>query len=138
MQIWLLKNGRNGKIIDACDDNTNASTLKANLIKTGEYDTIEIEEVEVNTDYIEPLAVVKIRGSMKPTGPSFDIFTHNPDSVVEDTLIFNVAGNNITFNGFVNLTSGEKQLSDVDALKQRIGKWVADSLAERLMNDNPY
>lgn len=137
MQIWLLKNGRNGKIIDACDDNTNASTLKANLIKTGEYDTIEIEEVEVNTDYIEPLAVVKIRGSMKPTGPSFDIFTHNPDSAVEDTLIFNVAGNNISFSGFVNLTSGEKQLSDVDALKQRIGKWVSDSLAERLMNDNP-
>ena len=98
---------------------------------------LTIDEVEVNTDYIEPLAVVKIRGSMKPTGPSFDVFAYNPDSVIEDTLVFNVAGNNISFNGFVNLTSGEKQLSDVEALKQRIGKWVSDSLAERLMNDNP-
>lgn len=137
MYVYLLKNGRNGKIIEACDQQDNAATLKANLIKTGQYDTIEIEEVEVNTDYIEPLAVVKIRGSMKPTGPSFDVFAYNPDSVVEDTLIFTVAGNNISFSGFVNLTSGEKQLSDVDALKQRIGKWVSDSLAERLMNDNP-
>lgn len=137
MYVYLLKNGRNGQIISACDQEDNAGTLKANLIKTGQYDVITIEEVEVNTDYIEPLTVVKIRGSMKPTGPSFDIVAFNPDGVVEDTLVFTVAGTNISFNGFVNLTAGEKQLNDVETLKQRIGKWVIAEMSERLMNDNP-
>ena len=137
MQIWLLKNGRNGKIIDACDDNTNASTLKANLLKTGEYDVIEIEEVEVSTDYIEPLSIVKIKGDIRANGPQFTVTAFNPDSVVDDTLIFNVAGNTIMFNGYVNLTEGEKRLSDVEALKQRISKWVSEQLSLRLMNDNP-
>ena len=137
MQIWLLKNGRNGKIIDACDDNTNASTLKANLLKTGEYDVIEIEEVEVSTDYIEPLSIVKIKGDIRANGPQFTVTAFNPDSVVDDTLIFNVAGNTIMFNGYVNLTEGEKRLSDVEALKQRIGKWVSNEMSLRLMNDNP-
>ena len=137
MQIWLLKNGRNGKIIDACDDNTNASTLKANLLKTGEYDVIEIEEVEVSTDYIEPLSIVKIKGDIRANGPQFTVTAFNPDSVVDDTLIFNVAGNTIMFNGYVNLTEGEKRLSDVEALKQRISKWVSEQLQLRLMNDNP-
>lgn len=137
MQIWLLKNGRNGKIIDACDDNTNASTLKANLLKTGEYDVIEIEEVEVSTDYIEPLSIVKIKGDIRANGPQFTVTAFNPDSVVDDTLIFNVAGNTIMFNGYVNLMEGEKRLSDVEALKQRISKWVSEQLQLRLMNDNP-
>lgn len=137
MYVYLLKNGRNGALIEACDDQANASTLKANLIKTGEYDVINIEEIEVNQDYIEPLAIVKIRGQMKPQGPDFTITAYNPTSVVEDTLIFNVNNNNISFNGFVNLTAGEKQLSDVDALRQRIAKWVNAEMAERLMNDNP-
>lgn len=137
MYVYLLKNGRNNQIISACDDDTNASTLKANLIKTGEYDTITVEEVEVNTDYIEPLAIVKIKGDMRANGPQFTITAFNPDSVMEDTLIFNVAGNTIMFNGYVNLTEGEKRLSDVEALKQRIGKWVSNEMSLRLMNDNP-
>ena len=137
MYVYLLKNGRNGQIISACDQEDNAGTLKANLIKTGEYDVITVEEVEVNQDYIEPLSIVRIRGNIKPQGPVFDVFAYNPDSAVEDTLIFNVAGNNISFNGYVNLTQAEKQLADVDALKQRIGKWVSQELQTRLMNDNP-
>lgn len=137
MYVYLLKNGRNGQIIDACDQKDNAGTLKANLLKTGEYDVITIEEVKVSQDYIEPLSIVRIRGNIKSQGPVFDIFAYNPDAVVEDTLIFNVAGNNISFNGYVNLTQTEKQLADVDALKQRIGKWVSEQLQIRLMNDNP-
>ena len=37
MYVYLLKNGRNGQIIDACDQEDNAGTLKAHLIKTGQY-----------------------------------------------------------------------------------------------------
>ena len=137
MYVYLLKNGRNGQIIDACDQEDNAGTLKANLIKTGQYDVINVEEVEVNQDYIEPLAVVRIRGTIKPQGPVFEVFAYNPQGLIDDTLTFNVAGNNISFNGYVNLTQTEKQLADVDALKQRIGKWVSQELQTRLMNDNP-
>ena len=137
MVVWLLKNGRNGQIIEACDDETNASTLKANLIKTGEYDAINIEAVEVNQDYIEPLSVVSVRGDMKPQGPNFTIKAYNPQSAVEDTLYFNVSGNYISYNGWVNLTAGEKALSDTEALKQRISNLISTQLKIRLMNDNP-
>lgn len=137
MYVYLLKNGRNGKIISACDDEVNASTLKANLLKVGQYDTIQIEKVQVDQSYIEPLSIVKINGDIKPQGPVFSIAVYNPQGVVSDTLTFNVSGNVISFNGFINLTQGERQLSDVEGLKQRIANWVSSELSQRLMNDNP-
>ena len=137
MYVYLLKNGRNQQIIDACDLEDNAGTLKANLLKTGEYDNIIIEEIEVNQDYIEPLAVVRVRGEMKPTGPQFSIAAYNPQGTMEDTIYFNMSGNMVTFNGYINLTAGEKAMNDVEALKDRIGRLVQETMKERLLNDNP-
>ena len=137
MTIYLLRNGRNNDIIKACELEANATTLKANLIKTGQYDLINIESLEVDQSSINPLAMVKVRGEIKPQGPVFSIEAYQPSSIMSDVLKFNVLGNVVSFVGYVNLTSAEKALNDVEALTERIKEWVATEFKDRLLNDNP-
>ena len=139
MVIYILKNVRGNQIIRACDTESNAAALKANLLKTGEYEAINIEPIEVDSEFIEPLHIVKIRGELTPAGVGLKIMAINPGTTIPDTLSFNVGANSseVSFTGFVNLTPNEMAVNDVILLTDRIKNWVKDEYRFRLTNDNP-
>lgn len=138
MTVYVLKNGKNlSEIVDICDDEDNAEQLKANLLKTGQYKNIVIENVELSTDPITALDVVKISGVYKNGTVNSVICAHNTTSSVADTLKFNVTPTVITYTGVVNLTPAEIADSDIEALKARVDEWVIEEFKTRLENDNP-
>ena len=136
MTLYVLKSNTNA-IIEICDDADNASTLKDNLIKTGEYKTIDIEEFELNTDKILPLEVVKISGTIDSNGSvTMKVNAYNPTATVTDNLKFAVTANSITYTGFANLTSAEQSIGDLNDITGRLKDWVKEEFKGRLENDN--
>lgn len=136
MTVYLLINGRNQSIVRACDLERNAITLKTNLLKTGEYDILTIEPVDVDTEDIADLAVVSIAGHMTNSGPQVTIKAYNADSVIDDTLIFKVNGSDVRFSGFVNLTPDEAAVKDITNLTKRIKLWISTEYKSRLEDNN--
>ena len=138
LTVYILKNGLNlSEIIGVFDDEANASQMKANLIKTGQYRSITIDSFEVDTDKVNPLEVVKISGYISNGVVSLKVKAHNPTAPIEDTLIFSVSNSQITFTGFVNLDDVEQDAEDITELKARISAWVLEEFRSRLENDNP-
>lgn len=136
MTLYVLKSNTN-VIIEICDDANNASTLKENLIKTGEYKSIDIEDFELNTDVILPLEVVKVSGTLDSNGAiTMKLNAFNPTTKVTDNITFTVNDTNITYVGFANLTSAEQSIGDLDDITTRLKKWVKDEFKLRLENDN--
>lgn len=136
MTLYVLKSNTNA-IIEICDGADNASTLKDNLIKTGEYKTIDIEEFELNTDTILPLEVVKISGTLDSNGSvTMKVNAYNPTATVTDNLKFAVTANSITYTGFANLTSAEQSIGDLNDITSRLKDWVKEEFKTRLENDN--
>lgn len=139
MTIYILKNARNNQIIQACDLESNAMTLKSNLLKTGEYTNLVIESVEVDTDTILPLHTVKIKGRLSANDVILDIMAINPATTIPDTLSFTVstATGEVSFSGIVNLTANELAVDDVIQLTSRVKSWVANEYKSRLESGNP-
>ena len=138
MTIYILKNGLNlSEIIEVFDDEANASQMKANLIKTGQYRSIAIDGFEVDTDKVNPLEVVKISGYISNGVVSLKVKTYNPTAPIEDMLIFTVSNSQITFTGFVNLDDVEQDAEDITELKARISAWVLEEFKARLEDNNP-
>ena len=138
MTVYILKNGLNlSEIIEVFDDETNASQMKANLIKTGQYRSITIDSFEVDTDTVNPLEVVKISGYISNGVVSLKVKAHNPTAPIEDMLIFTVSNSQITFTGFVNLDDVEQDAEDITELKARISAWVLEEFKARLEDNNP-
>ncbi len=137
MTIYLLKNGRNQSVVKACDLEKNAITLKSNLLKTGEYDLLTVESIEVDTEDISDLSVVSIRGHMTNAGPQVTISAYNADSMIADTLTFKVNGSDVRFSGFINLTADEMAARDIANLTARIKSWVSTEYKYRLEDNNP-
>lgn len=136
MTLYVLKSNTN-VIIDICDDADNASTLRENLIKTGEYKSIDIEDFELNTDVILPLEVVKVSGTLDSNGAiTMKLNAFNPTTTVTDNLTFTVNATNITYVGFANLTSAEQSIGDLSDIATRLKEWVKDEFKLRLENDN--
>lgn len=138
MTVYILKNGLNlSEIIEVFDDEVNASQMKANLIKTGQYRSITIDSFDVETDKVSPLEVVKISGYISNGVVSLKVKAYNPTAPIEDMLIFTVSNSQITFTGFVNLDDVEQDAEDITELKTRISAWVLEEFKARLENDNP-
>ena len=138
MTVYILKNGLNlSEIIEVFDDEANASQMKANLIKTGQYRSIAIDSFEVDTDKVSPLDVVKISGYISNGVVSLKVKTYNPTAPIEDMLIFTVSNSQITFTGFVNLDDVEQDAEDITELKARISAWVLEEFKARLEDNNP-
>lgn len=138
MTVYLLKNGLNlSEIIGVFDDEANASQMKANLIKAGQYKSITIDSFEVDTDKVNPLEVVKISGYITNGVVSLKIKAYNPTAPIEDMLIFTVSNSQITFTGFVNLDVVEQDAEDITGLKTRISAWVLEEFKSRLEDNNP-
>ena len=138
MTVYILKNGLNlSEIIGVFDDDANASQMKANLIKTGQYRSIAIDSFEVDTDTVNPLDVVKISGYISNGVVSLKVKTYNPTAPIEDMLIFTVSNSQITFTGFVNLDAVEQDAEDITELKARISAWVLEEFKARLEDNNP-
>ena len=135
--VYVLKNEINNQIIEAYDTESSALAQKANLIKTGEYRRVAIETLDVKSDFVTALSVVRIEGYMTANGPKVKLYAYNPSTTIEDSLTFNVSSRLISFTGYINLTADEQASSDVLALTQRINAYVEAQLAERIMNDNP-
>lgn len=134
--VYVLKNNANA-IIEICDDANNAAVLKDNLVKTGEYRSINVEEYELNSDTISPLEVLKISGVIDSNGGlTLRVAAYNPSSKEADDLKFTVNASNIQYTGVANLTDAEKSLVDMEAIQTRIKKWVREEFKERLENDN--
>lgn len=138
MTVYILKNGLNlSEIIEVFDDEANASQMKENLIKTGQYRSITIDSFEVDTDKVNPLEVVKISGYISNGVVSLKVKTYNPTAPIEDMLIFTVSNSQITFTGFVNLDDVEQDAEDIAELKARISAWVLEEFKTRLEDNNP-
>ena len=138
LTVYILKNGLNlSEIIEVFDDEANASQMKANLIKTGQYRSITIDSFEVDTDKVNPLEVVKISGYISNGVVSLKIKAYNPTAPIEDMLIFTVSNSQITFTGFVNLDEVEQDAEDITGLKTRISAWVLEEFKSRLEDNNP-
>ena len=138
MTVYILKNGLNlSEIIEVFDDEANASQMKANLIKTGQYRSITIDSFEVDTDTVNPLEVVKISGYISNGVVSLKVKAYNPTAHIEDMLIFTVSNSQITFTGFVNLDEVEQDVEDITELKTRISAWVLEEFKSRLEDNNP-
>ena len=138
MTVYILKNGLNlSEIIEVFDDEANASQMKANLIKTGQYRSITIDSFEVEADTVNPLEVVKISGYISNGVVSLKAKAYNPTAPVEDMLIFTVSNSQITFTGFVNLDDVEQDAEDITELKTRISAWVLEEFKSRLEDNNP-
>lgn len=138
MTVYVLKNGLNlSEIIEVFDDEANASQMKANLIKTGQYKSIAIDSFELGSDIVNPLEVVKISGYVSNGVVSLKVKAYNPTAPMTDTLTFNVSNSQITFTGFVNLDVVEQDAEDITELKTRISAWVLEEFRSRLENDNP-
>lgn len=138
MTVYILKNGLNlSEIIDVFDDEANASQMKANLIKTGQYKSIAIDSFDVETNTVNPLEVVKISGYVSNGVVNLKVKAYNPTAPMADTLTFNVSNSQITFTGFVNLDVVEQDAEDIAELKTRVSAWVLEEFRSRLENDNP-
>ena len=138
MTVYILKNGLNlSEVIEVFDDEANASQMKANLIKTGQYKSIAIDNFEVDTDKVNSLEVVKISGYITNGVVNLKVKAYNPTAPIEDTLIFAVSNSQITFTGFVNLDDVEQDAEDITELKARISAWVLDEFKARLEDNNP-
>lgn len=138
MTVYILKNGLNlSEIIEVFDDEANASQMKANLIKTGQYKSIAIDSFDVETNTVNPLEVVKISGYVSNGVVNLKVKAYNPTAPMADTLTFNVSNSQITFTGFVNLDVVEQDAEDIAELKTRISAWVLEEFRSRLENDNP-
>lgn len=138
MTVYILKNGLNlSEIIEVFDDEPNASQMKANLIKTGQYKSIAIDSFDVETNTVNPLEVVKISGYVSNGVVSLKVKAYNPTAPMADTLTFTVSNSQITFTGFVNLDVVEQDAEDITELKTRISAWVLEEFRNRLENDNP-
>ena len=142
MNIYILKNNINsGEIIDACTTEERATQLKNNLILTGQYKSIAITSLEVNSDTINPLTAVAVEGKvLDGSNATVSVSAINPSSAVTDTLTFAVDGAKIEYTGKVNLTTDEKAMTDADTLlaelKPRIKTYVVSEFSKRLLNDN--
>lgn len=136
MTIYVLKDGVTGKTIEAFDTQASAQTQADNLLKTGQYRRITIELVNVSSATIAPFSVVHIAGKMTASGPKFTVDAYDPQATIPDSLTFNVSSRDITFDGYVNLTSAEVAATDINALTTRIAAYVETELATRIMNDN--
>ena len=138
MTVYILKNGLNlSEIIEVFDDEANASQMKANLIKTGQYRSITIDSFEVDTDKVNPLEVVKISGYISNGVVSLKVKAYNRIAPIEDMLIFTVSNSQVTFTGFVNLDDVEQDAEDIAELKTRISAWVLEEFKARLEDNNP-
>ena len=138
MTVYILKNGSNlSEIIDVFDDEANASQMKANLIKTGQYKSITIDSFDVETDAVSPLEVVKISGYISNGVVNLKVKAYNPTAPMSDTLTFTVSNSQITFTGFVNLDVVEQDAEDITELKTRISAWVLEEFRNRLEDNNP-
>ena len=138
LTVYILKNGLNlSEIIEVFDDEANASQMKANLIKTGQYRSITIDSFDVETDTVNPLEVVKISGYITNGVVNLKVKTYNPTAPIEDMLIFTVSNSQITFTGFVNLNEVEQDAEDITGLKTRISAWVLEEFKSRLEDNNP-
>lgn len=138
MTVYILKNGKQQtEIIDVFDDEANASQMKANLIKTGQYKSIVIDSFELDSDPVSPLEVVKISGYVSNGVVNLKVKAYNPTAPMADTLTFNVSNSQITFTGFVNLDVVEQDAEDITELKTRISAWVLEEFRSRLEDNNP-
>lgn len=138
LTVYVLKNGKQQtEIIGLFDDETNATQMKVNLLKTGQYKSIVIDSFELDSDPVSPLEVVKVTGSFVNGVASPKITAFNPTTPVADELTFNVSGNQITFTGYVNLDASEQAADDIDELRARVSSWVVLEFKSRLENDNP-
>ena len=138
LTVYILKNGLNlSEIIEVFDDETNASQMKENLIKTGQYRSIAIDSFEVDTDKVNPLEVVKVSGYISNGVVSLKVKAYSPTAPIEDMLIFTVSNSQITFTGFVNLDEVEQDAEDITELKARISAWVLEEFKARLEDNNP-
>ena len=137
MTIYVLKNGVTGQIIEAYDTQASADAQKANLLKTGEYVKITVETLQVISDVVTDLAVVKVDGYLSANGPKFKISSYNPTGTVADSLTFTVASRLVSFTGYVNLTASEVNDPHITALSARVAQWIETEFSDRLLNDNP-
>lgn len=139
MLVYVLRNGLNRQFIEAFDSESSAIAQKNNLLKVGIFRKIDLETMEVKSDVVTPMSVVKVEGYLHATGPKLTITPYTPAEgvTVVDKLTFNVTTKAVTFVGFANMTSDEISATDITSLKNRLAEWIEDSFQERLTNDNP-
>lgn len=137
MLVYILKNSINNQIIDGYDVEADAIAQKDNLLKTGEYRSITIDRIDIQSGAnVQPLSVVRVEGQMTAGGPVVKVFAYNPTTAVNDKINFTVTARLITFDGYINLTASEQASPDVTALVSRISAYVESEFSIRIMNDN--
>lgn len=130
--VYVLKDVVTKEIITICDNEDNANQLKENYLLIKQYRAIDIEEYEVDTDTILPLAAVKINGSYSVGGTKLSLEADNSSSAVEDNVEFTMLDKSVTFTGTVNLLQTEIDAFDLDEVKDRLKTFVREQFKAKV------
>ena len=130
--VYVLKDVVTKEIITICDNEDNANQLKDNYLLVKQYRAIDIEEYEVDTDTILPLAAVKINGSYSVGGTKLSLEVDNSSGAVEDNVEFTMLDRSVTFTGTVNLLQTEIDAFDLDEVKDRLKTFVKEQFKAKV------
>lgn len=130
--VYVLKDVVTKEIITICDNEDNANQLKDNYLLIKQYRAIDIEEYDVDTDNILPLAAVKINGSYSVGGTKLSLEADNSSSAVEDNVEFTMLDKSVTFTGTVNLLQTEIDAFDLDEVKDRLKAFVKEQFKAKV------
>lgn len=130
--VYVLKDVVTKNIINICDNEDNANQLRENYLLVKQYRAIDIEEYDIDTDTILPLAAVKINGSYSVGGTKLNLVADNSSSAVEDNVEFTLLDNSVTFTGTVNLLQTEIDAFDLDEVKDRLKTFVKEQFKAKV------
>lgn len=130
--VYVLKDVVTKNIISICDNADNANQLKENYLLVKQYRAIDIEEYDVDTDTVLPLAAVKVNGSYSVGGTKLNLVADNSSSAVEDNVEFTMLDNSVTFTGTVNLLQTEIDAFDLDEVKDRLKSFVKEQFKAKV------
>lgn len=130
--VYVLKDVVTKNIINICDNEDNANQLRENYLLVKQYRAIDIEEYDVDTDTVLPLAAVKINGSYSVGGTKLNLVADNSSSAVEDNVEFTMLDNSVTFTGIVNLLQTEIDAFDLDEVKTRLKTFVKEQFKAKV------